>query len=109
MTHVVSLVEAEGGVFWQCSCGERAPSLLSRYEAEEEAAEHERHARLQRHRVPTPRPSIKTLVNLYRQRENQVTYTLAERARWKALADELEAHLPQEKNPVIPGQLGLFD
>lgn len=110
MTHVVSLIDCgDGTAYWQCACGERALSASSRYEAEEGAQEHERATRLQKHRAPSPRPSLKTLVSLYRQRAEQETYTLAERARWKALADELEAHLPREKNPTIPGQLGLFD
>lgn len=111
MTHVVLVSSNESGYFWQCSCGDRSTEFMdSRWDAQDAASAHEYDVKQGRHRVPTSRPTMRSLVKLYRQKAQQETYTPKEREQWTALADEIESQIdlsPQQS--VIDGQISLFD
>lgn len=111
MMHAALVTSIEGQYYWQCSCGDRRSELTpDRNLAQEEAEVHEYDGRRGKFRVPTPRPTMKTLVKSYREKQEQETYTPAEREAWRQLADEIEDQVALDKKPVhIEGQLGLFD
>lgn len=101
MNHEVEVLD---GYYALCSCGWRSP-MCSYFKAFDYKDQHEADAKNLRLNSGA-KPSNASMVKMWREKANDLTYTATERSQWKMLADELEDRIT---TGAITDQMNLFD